>query len=252
MSYTDLYYARKVAKEFGFAHRLWMPKLPILADSSSETILLGSLVREIDKIFEPSYPLTTPLTKPQILLNRLKEEKNRLKLLSNDKLVLSKKVAGATILMKANKNLAVGAEAGFPGIPYSKSVNFGITKNELVSVSLALNEEAEIQSIPTDYIARFGKLFGGESKEAFPDVVVDIDDELFIDLVVLAKNFSATYSFNQAISSRIEDEISAANASLSSKLVFNKANEYSIEVKIKDNKTYVIGFKTIDWDEVDF
>lgn len=250
MSYTDLYYARKVANSLGFARKLWMPKLPRLANSASGTILLGSLVEEIDRIFVPSYPLPFSLTTPQILLTRLNEERSRLGLSPTEDLVLSQDVAGGVISMTANNNLAVGIEAGFPGIPVS--IDFGITQNQLAKVSLTLNEGAEIKYIPTDYIARFGGLFGGESSDAFPDVVVDIDDELFIDLIVLAKNFSVTYSFNQNLAPRIEAEIEAANATFSPKLEFGKATEFSVEVKVKNDVSYVIGFKTIDWDETDF
>jgi hypothetical protein len=249
MSYKDLYFSRRISNSTGFGRRIWMLKLPRRAETPSETILLGSLVEKIAPLFDTSYPLPFSMTTPQVLLKRMSEEKSRLRFSPNESLVISQTVVGAVISVTAGSNLDVGIEASVPGIPVS--IGVGISNSKLAKVSLSLNEGAEIQYLPTEYINRFAKLYSGNGNDAFPTISIDVEDHLFVDLVVLAKNYSLIYEYNETLSARVDAEISVLNAKLGSKLEFRKSSEYSVSVNVKDDVPYLLGFKTLDWDDLD-
>ena len=254
MSYTDLYFARKVSNLIGFGRKLWMFKLPRVATGPSGTILLGSLVEEVDRpllAFERvEYPLPFSLTTPKIMLNRLEEVRSRINLSPSEPLVLSQTLASGTISATAGRDLDVEAGSNFLGIPISLS--FGISNAKMAEIKISLNAGAEIQYIPTDYMTRFSSLFGGKDDVAFPNVAVDIDDHLFVDLILLAKDYSVTYKYSEEIGANIDAEIKEVNQQFGSKVQFQKTTDFSIEVKVKDDSPYVLAFKTIDWDDLDF
>lgn len=249
MPYEDLYFARRIADIAGLGRRFWMLKLPRRAEIPSESILLGSLVEQIDRPLGVSYPLPFSLTTPQILLKRMSEERHRINLPTGDPFVISQTVVNAVITATAGTNLDVGVEASFPGIPIS--VGVGISNSNLAEVSIVLNEGAEIQYIPTDYINRFAKLYNGKDSEAFPQVAIDVADHLFVDIAILAKNYSVEYAYQENLSERAEAKIQVLNAQLGPRLECKKSSSYSISVTVKDNYPYLLGFKTIDWDDLD-
>lgn len=247
MSHTDLYFARKVSKSIGITRNLWMPKLPRIFDDSPGNLLLGSLVEEIDGPGK-DYPLPFPMTTPQILLHRLKEEKQNINLNDRDELILSQSVANAKTSVTAGRNFDLDFGSNFPGIPLS--LGFGLANSKLAKLSLTLNDGAELKFIPTDFIARFHRLFNGKDSVAFPNIAVDVDDHLFINLIVLANKYSVEYEYSEQFGARVDAEIENANASLSPNIEFKKTSEFSMSVSIKNDTPYLIGFSTIDWDDL--
>ncbi|MEM1368439.1 MAG: hypothetical protein AAGG02_10560 [Cyanobacteria bacterium P01_H01_bin.15] len=248
MPYTDLYFSRKVSNSLGFARKLWMLKLPRLINEPEEFNFLGSIVEEIDIFLGVSYPLPFPMTTPAIMLKRLAAERETLNIPPEQSLFLSQSVVGGNISMQAAKNLDVGIEATLPGIP--GGIDIGVSNEKLAKVTLTLSEGAEIQLIPTDYLARFAKRYDGDDDQAF-DIGINVSDHLFVNMILLAKNYAVSYQYKESLSAQAQAEIPLTNNQLGPKLQLQSVNEYAVEAKIEQDVPYLLGFKTIDWDDFD-
>jgi hypothetical protein len=68
----------------------------------------------------------------------------------------------------------------------------------------------------------------------------------------LFSNKRLIYKQSKTFAPSFEAEISDANAKLGGKLNLTKKTDYSFEVKLMNEQNYLIGFKTIDWDDLDW
>lgn len=250
MSYKDFYLSRKIASSTGFGNRIWMLKLPRLADNvSSGRNLLGSLVEERDIFLGTSYPLPYPMTTPEIFLIRLNQLRNQLNFTATDEFIFKQEVSGTTISLSRNVNLNTEGSGTFPGVPFT--LGLSVDLESITNVDIVLAQGAEIHFIPTEFMSRLARYFKGDDEKAF-NLGVNVADQLFVDLIVLAKNYSLIYKQSKTFAPSFEAEISDANAKLGGKLNLTKKTDYSFEVKLMNDQNYLIGFKTIDWDDLDW
>jgi CRISPR/Cas system-associated endoribonuclease Cas2 len=106
--------------------------------------------------------------------------------------------------------------------------------------------------IPTEYMSRLAKYYHGDAQIAFPRIACDISDNLFVDLIVLVKSYSLKYVQESVFLGSLDAEIEIINKELKPKISITKNTNNTITIDYNGDSEYMIGMKTIDWDDLDW
>lgn len=253
MSYAEYYLARKISGDTGLGRKVWLLKLPREAGNvSSGENLLGSLVQEVDRFLGVDYPLPFHLTTPQLFFDKLEELAKELKLekvVKDDRLAEEQKVAGVSVALTRGNGLEVDATGNFPGLPVKASLNVDFESTHRLTLSFGAG--SVIRWIPTDYLMRLSRHFKGDDRKVDPSLAVSISDNLIVDMVVIAKNYTLDFQQKSKLDAGFDAEANLANAELGGKFKFSRTSDSSFRAQVLDGVDYVVGLKTIDWDDLD-
>lgn len=251
MSYTDFYLSRKAAKRTGFGRRVWMLKLPRLATNpSTGESLLGTLVEEVDRFLGTNYPVPGHLTTPQLFLRKLIELRDQLAIPLDVDIVQRDQVSGATLSFNKNTNLDLEVLGNFPGVPIKLDLSFD--RESSTALDIHLGDGAIVEYIPTDFLSRLARFVEGDDREVDPNVAVDIDDHLIVDMIVLARQYQLTFKQSKSLSLGFDVEADLINQEHGGKIMVTQDSQEQFHIDINGDQDYLIGFKTIDWDDLDW
>jgi hypothetical protein len=251
MSYNEYYMARSVSADVGFGKKVWMLKLPREASSAANGAdLLGSVVEEGGRgwgFLEVNYPIPYHMSATQLVLNRLKAEAAALGLDPN-KLVDQQKIAGATITLTKSNGLDLKVISSFPGLPVQLELTVDLESTSRVTISFGPG--SRIEYVPTEHLARLAKKLNYDSSKIDPNVAIDISDNLIVDQIVVAKDYTLEFALNKKLDVGFDAEARASNADIGAKFAVRKTSATAFKVAVKDGVDYLVGLKTIDWDDL--
>jgi len=243
--YNEYYLSDTIAEGAGLGKRMWLLKAPHRA-MIGDTGFLGAVVEEICPFapWQKNYPVPYHLTTPQLILHSLESRKDDLKI-SHD-LVQKKQLAGASFSLTKSTGLSVEASSNVPGMPVSGSLS--IDYSNTVKMTYSLEDGGREEYLRTGDLVRLAEAVDGDSDLIDTHDPTDIDDALIVDAVLLAKKYSVTFHQEKKIKANLEIEVENYGKG---KVTFTRLSDYSFKLTFSGDQDYMIGFKTIDWDDLD-
>ena len=239
MSYSDFYLARKVASRVGLGRKIWFLKVPRDANvSAAGRDLLGSVVEEKNVFLGKDYPIPFHLTEPKLLLDKLAHNKSDVGL---GDVTLTKKESTAGVQLTFNKEsgLDFEATASLPGVPFKIDLN--LDYGRVYKVELSFGDGSEIEYIPTDFLSRLARYYDGDDSKVDPNLAIDISDNLIVDQIVIAKDYSLSLHSDRKFETGLEVGVEAVNENLGGKIKASINSEYSLKIDVTDGKEYLVG-----------
>lgn len=250
MGYTEYYLSSKVAEHAAFGRKMWFLRAPRSADHPSGDTLLGSLVEEKTEFWSWSnYPVPYHLTTPQLFLTALEGHRKDLGIPDGADIIITEDLVEVSFTLNRSTGLDLAASASVPAVPAKLSLGVDFSKTHSIKFSLS-DEGSRIRYIPTDYLARIARHLDGDAQKIDPHIAVEIDDNLIVDMILLAKSYRVTFNMERELSPFFEGEAEAANSKFKGKIKAEKENEHSFIIEVKSDSDHLIGFKTIDWDDI--
>lgn len=251
MSYNEYYMTRKVSGGLGLGRKVWMLKLPREASSAANGAdLLGSVVEEGGHgggFLEVNYPIPYHMSTPQGVLNKLKAEAAGLGL-DPDKLVEQEKISGATITLTKSSGLDLKVASSFPGLPVKLDLTVDLESTSRLNISFGAG--SRIEYVPTEYLARLAKKLKYDASKIDPSMAIDISDNLIVDQIVVAKNYTLEFTLNKKLDVGFAAEVQASNVNVGAKFAVKKTSDTTFKIDVLDGVEYLVGLKGIDWDDL--
>lgn len=245
-NYNEFYLSRRIAKAAGVGKRMWLLKLPRQLSVGGAS-LLGTVVEELGRgPFEVNYPAPYHYMAPQLVLKQLEAKRAQLHLPAGD-VFHTDKLANAAFTLTRGTDLKIEAGSNIPGVPVSGTL--GVDYSATTSVVYTLGEDTRVEYIATGDLSKLAKLLGGDSRKLDPSSPVDIDDNLIVDQLLIARNYKVSYKQSSKITANLQAEVEEIGEG---KLTLTHKSDYSFELSFQGDTDYVIGFKTIDWDDLDW
>jgi hypothetical protein len=161
---------------------------------------------------------------------------------------LDSTLAGMSVGLDSNSGLSLSANGNFPGLPFA--LDLGVDLSSTSSVILSFGDGSRLSYIPTDYLSDLSKNFNGDSKLAFPSVSVSVPDNLIVDQVVIAKNYSLQFVQKNSLSPSFAANANAAVVSYGGKVAVTQSDAVTFKVAVTDGVEYLVGLQTIKWDQL--
>ena len=247
MGYDEFYLSKKISNNATIGKKVWLLKTPRVCDLPSGDSLLGSLVEEVEKWFEPDYPVPYHLTTPKLFLNAIEKYRNKLHIPDTANLVIDEDMANISFVLDRSNGISVETAVSLPGVP--AKLGLGLDYSKVVSLKFTLGQNGSlIKYIPTDYLVRLSRQFKGKAEKIDSSVAVNIYANLIVDMIVVAKNYTIEFKMSNELAPYFSAEATAA--SVSGKISVKQKDSYSFAVDIKGDESYLIGIKTVDWDDL--
>jgi hypothetical protein len=252
MSYDEYYLSRKISDNTGLGSKVWMLKLPHWAQDPAGRALLGSLVEERSPFLRASYPVPVQYASARIFLEKLKaigQVRPDLGLPAAEDLIDVDHVAGVTIGIDSSSGLSLSATGTIPGVPFKPSLS--VDWKATTHISVSFGEGSTIEHIRTGYLNLISQYYHGDARAAFPSVTVSVPDNRIVDMVVIGKNYSVEYTQSSNLNAGFDAEATAAVAAFGGKLQVTRTSETKFKITVADGVEYLMGLKTISWDDLD-
>ena len=217
------------------------------AASTGGRALLGSLVQNVDDgPFTLDYPAPYSLSDIGLVLNQIKALGGPLGIPSP---VNTDVLAGFSLSLNASSGLSLAGNGNVPGVPIN--LNLDVDYSETSSALLSFGPGSQLEYIPTDYLSRLSKYFGGDPKKAFPNVAVSIPNNRIVDVVVIGVNFAYEFTQKSSINASFAAQAAAATVTAGGKFAVTATGANSFKVALTDGVEYLVGLQTINWDNLD-
>jgi hypothetical protein len=255
MPISDYYYARSLVK--GFGKSLFLINLQDANSDGGGRSLLGSVAKELVEtggsflVKNVYYPEPFHYTTPQLVLTSIERNREDLGLQSNEQVVLTSEIAAAAQSVSVTRKKSLKLDIGpFPALPLN--LNFSIDYDRMETIAVSLGAGTRYMYIPTDYLARLYRHLGGDASRISPNPAVEIDEELIIHRMVLARDFDVSFKSTEDFKGDVDAKLAAFNQlpEAKGKVTMQRTSQRTIAAKVSGASEYVVALAAIDWDDL--
>jgi len=250
MPASDFYWSKRLIPGFG---KMWFPLAIQEATSSGGGLnLLGSVVEELKGglfgLFE-RYPAPYSMAKPRLILEALQHDAVSLGI--NGTIVEAEKLSAPAMNLQFSKKDALKLGAGpFPSLPVA--LNLDVDYSLMEKIEIRFGASVDVEFIPTDYLARLYRQYGGDARKALPGVAIEVDANYIVDQVLLARDFSIAFESSQQFDAEFDAKLEALKAlpNVGGKIDIGRESSRRVVIGVSGGPTYLVAFKTLDWDDL--
>ena len=245
MSQKDYYFANNMITGFGDT---WFLQVFHKAKDSAGSDLLGSIVDKLGSIFS-RHPSPYHMAKPEAVLQAIQKNREALVISTDDPIVLSSTLGPSNQSLSIKRSHVLQADvANLPNVPIA--LQLAVDYSRLSQFTFNLDAGARVAYIPTAYLNKLYAWCDGKYQIAMPSVGVEVDENYIVDQVLIARNIGMKFTSSEKFNASFVAKVEYLNAQVGATVKYTIEDEKILSATVNDGIDYLIGFKTIRWDDL--